>query len=74
MDAYFEIVDAASSLVDAEAVEEMAENEIIPLIENSGEKNARKIAVLVRRGVKHAKNYAVKLSRERENIAKKLIK
>ena len=74
LDAYFEIVDAASSLVDAEAVEEMAENEIIPLIENSGEKNARKIAVLVRRGVKHAKNYAVKLSRERENIAKKLIK
>ncbi len=74
LNAYFEVVEAATSEEDAEAVEDVAENDIIPLVEKSGEKNARKIIVLVRRGVKHAKNYAATLLRERENIAKNLVK
>ncbi|MBQ3441444.1 hypothetical protein IJG27_04030 [Candidatus Saccharibacteria bacterium] len=73
LNAYFEIVDAATSEEDAGAVEDIAENEIIPLVEESKEKNTRKIIVLVRRGAKYAKNYAATLKRERENIAKKLI-
>ena len=73
LNAYFEIVDAATSEEDAGAVEDIAENEIIPLVEESKEKNTRKIIVLVRRGAKYAKNYAATLKRERENFAKKLI-
>ena len=74
LNAYFEVVDTATSQEDAQAVEDIAENDIIPLIEESGVQDARKIMVLVRRGVKHAKTYATALTRERENIAKRLVK
>ncbi|MBR3252461.1 hypothetical protein IKF84_00055 [Candidatus Saccharibacteria bacterium] len=74
LNAYFEVVEAATSEEDAGTVEDVAENDIVPRIEASGEKNARKIVVLVRRGVKHAKNYAATLLRECENIAKNLVK
>lgn len=74
LNAYFEVVDTATSQQDAQAVEDIAENDIIPLIEESEVQDARKIIVLVRRGVKHVKAYAAALARERENIAKKLVK